>query len=164
MFCSKCGKENEDQARYCTLCGAALVGAMGPGPAVKTSGLAIAAFVVAFVGFVGGLLAFPGLVLSIMALTQVNRAKTPLAGRGLAIAGISMSTFEIMLFAPVLLLSVFGKAVPAAKEARCVSNMTNGGHGFAGIHGRVRRAPPSGGWLVRRSRLILPPLLARTGV
>ena len=53
MNCSKCGKENPEDARFCNSCGAAftIVPTEGPGVGVKTSGMAIAAMVLGILSF-----------------------------------------------------------------------------------------------------------------
>jgi len=47
MYCSKCGKENPDDVKFCNSCGSVLTStpAQAPAVVVKTSGMAIAAFV-----------------------------------------------------------------------------------------------------------------------
>jgi uncharacterized membrane protein YvbJ len=51
MFCPKCGKENPDEARACSWCGAALTQtfAIAEHTIVKTSRLAIASFILGLV-------------------------------------------------------------------------------------------------------------------
>src|SRR4051812_11930045 len=69
---------------------------MGPPPLPpamlpRTSGLAIAGFISAFVcGLVG-------LILSILGLREINRSNGQLTGRGLAIAGIAISSVGALI-------------------------------------------------------------------
>jgi hypothetical protein len=63
----------------------------------KTNGLAIAGFVCAF------LLSLVGLILSIIALNQINKSNGMQKGKGLAIAGIVIGALNIGL--NILLLS-----------------------------------------------------------
>jgi len=123
MFCTKCGKENKDQADYCAFCGALLVRPGEVTPAPRTSGMAVASLVLGILGiFSAGLLAIPGLVFGIIALNRINRNRGRLRGQGLAIAGISVSAVVLALL-PAIMAPVFLRARAAAKRAECLSNM-----------------------------------------
>lgn len=82
----------------------------------RTSGLAVASLVFAFI--------FPplGLVLGIVALVQISTSQM-LSGRGLAIAGISVSVLWPMLVLPAILYPVFARARFAAQRQSCLNNL-----------------------------------------
>lgn len=66
----------------------------------RTSGMAIASLVLGIVGiFSAGLAAIPGLVLGTVALVQIRASHGRLVGKGLAIAGVSLSALAIVAFA-----------------------------------------------------------------
>jgi Tfp pilus assembly protein PilE len=102
MNCPKCGTVLSDGAPFCSTCGANLTGPATPGPtpagmppmpamATRTSGLAIAGFVCAF------LCSVLGLVLSILGLNECNRSGGTVKGKGFAIAGIIISGLSVVL-------------------------------------------------------------------
>ena len=91
----------------------------------KTSGLAIASLILGVLGFCG-VTAPIGLILGIVALGKIRKSGGQLSGRGLAIAGIALSTFMLIFSIPVLaalLLPAFAKAKNRAETINCVSNM-----------------------------------------
>ncbi len=111
MFCSNCGQTIGEDVRYCPNCGANRSGLPQtpptpiPAPSFQdqprvvqpsVSGMAVAGFVCSlFIGIVG-------LILSIIALNQINNSNGELSGRGLAIAGIWISAAS-MIFMFMLL-------------------------------------------------------------
>ena len=70
----------------------------------KTNGTATAGFVLSLLGFLccGPLLGVPGLILSIVALTQINKNPQTEGGKGLAIAGIVIGVISIIAFVVLL--------------------------------------------------------------
>jgi uncharacterized membrane protein len=60
--------------------------------------MAIASLVLGILGFLCGLSAIPGLILGIVALSQISQSRGQLTGRGLAIAGICVSAAVLLLF------------------------------------------------------------------
>ncbi len=105
MFCNNCGKPNPDGVSFCASCGAPLAGAAGtPAPLgghasgePHTSGMAIASLVLGILGIT----ALLGLILGIVSLVQINRSRGRLRGQGLAIAGICVSAFALLVLIPV---------------------------------------------------------------
>jgi hypothetical protein len=89
----------------------------------KTSRLAIASFVCALLGF----LCFPaiaGLILGVMAMGKIVKSGGELKGKGLAIAGITIScTMLTLIGPPALFLPFLAKAVAQAPRTACVNNM-----------------------------------------
>jgi hypothetical protein len=79
------------------------------GPAQATSGLAIASLVLGIAGFLT-ITAVAGIVLGIVALTQLRSRYQ--RGRGLAIAGITVSAVWLVLMLAVPLLLNAGSPVP----------------------------------------------------
>jgi hypothetical protein len=107
-FCARCAAPNLDTAAACAACGSpmnALPGAQAafvPQPsygapnvqtqfAPRTSGLAIAGFICAF------LCALPGLIMSIRAYNQCKSSGGMIKGEGLALAGIIISSIMLVL-------------------------------------------------------------------
>ena len=97
MYCSQCGKENPDNALSCSSCGRPLAWPGPPAGPPKTSGMAVASLVLGILGFLCGLPAIPGLILGIVALSQISQSRGQLAGKGLAIAGICVSAAVLLL-------------------------------------------------------------------
>ncbi len=95
----------------------------------RMSGLAIASLILGLLGPVTGLV---GLVLGIVAMSQISSSEGRLRGRELAIAGICISGFMV-LFIPILaaiLFPVFGSAREKAMQASCLSNTKQIGLGM----------------------------------
>ena len=99
-----------------------------PLPSAKTSGLAIARLVLGICGiFTCGLSAIVGLILGIVGLCAISKRAEQLKGKGLAIAGIVVSTISIVfiLFTAImmaLLMPVLGRAPMAAKRIMSLNN------------------------------------------
>lgn len=96
MKCPTCGAQNLPNSAFCSQCATNLM--LPPGlagmPALvapRTSGLAIAGFVLAFFG---GLL---GLIFSIIAYVECKRSNGAVGGKGLAKAGIVISIVMMTL-------------------------------------------------------------------
>ena len=111
MFCSSCGAEVGTETT-CPKCGAVVNPAAAapaaaqaapaqaapaqpqvvvqmPAPA-KTSGLAIAGFILSF------FFSLVGVILSIVALVQINKSNGTLTGKGFAIAGIIIGALSMV--------------------------------------------------------------------
>lgn len=121
MNCPRCGRENPSGSSFCGGCGASLTGERptdreaGVQVPPKTSGMAVAALILAILGFlcilpvVGVLL---GLILGIMALLGIQRSGGQLQGQGLAIAAIVVSGLWLMFVSilAAILIPVFAGA------------------------------------------------------
>lgn len=109
MFCSKCGAPLNG-ATFCSACGNSVVvtpnvtsaptatptyGTVPQAPSANP--LAIAGFVLSLVGF--GYLNWLGVVFGIIALNQIKKSNGTQSGRGLAIAGIVIGGFGVVLVA-----------------------------------------------------------------
>lgn len=94
--CSKCGTVAPGPAPFCSVCGASLVvggvmPAIPPPPiATKTSGFAIAGFVLSFVC---GVL---GLIFSLLGYSEAKKSNGRITGEGFALAGIIISIVSIV--------------------------------------------------------------------
>jgi hypothetical protein len=79
----------------------------------KTSGLAITSLVLGILG-ICGITALVGLILGIVALVKINRSGGRLSGQGLAIAGICVSAFMLLVSIPFMA----GLTLPALARAK----------------------------------------------
>jgi hypothetical protein len=87
---------------------------MPPGPAAQTSGLAIAAFVLGLLGFVG-ISAITGIILGIVALRQIRT--TGQKGKALAIWGIVLGSAWLALTAIIVVVAIVGaSSTPSASN------------------------------------------------
>lgn len=94
-----------------------------PAVPAKVSVMAIVSLCLGVLGICsGGLAALVGLILGIIALVQINNSHGRLTGRGLAIAGICVSSLMILIF-PALLLPAVAKAKQRAQAITCVSHL-----------------------------------------
>ncbi len=141
MICKACGKDNPEGARFCSFCASPLPEAQGPVVAGKTSGLAIASLVLGACGILCGfIVTVPGIILGIVGLRQINRSAGQVTGRGLAIAGIALSSAFLVLqliVLPVLLMPALGRARVHARSAACKNNLKQIGlavHMYAADH------------------------------
>lgn len=91
----------------------------GPGPAVPygvmpgaTSGLAIASMVCGIVGvlmcfcYLSGLCGIPAVICGHMALSRISRSPVPVAGRGMAIAGLILGYLDILISIGLIVMMV----------------------------------------------------------
>src|SRR5687767_6068788 len=88
-------------------------------------GLAIASLVLGILGLptlgLVGVGALAGIVLGIVALVKASRAPGEYGGRGLAVAGIALSTISIVVM-PFVLGIVAAIAIPSLLRARISAN------------------------------------------
>jgi hypothetical protein len=106
MFCPSCAHNNPDTATFCAACGGGMprptgvphpmMGQppLGYGPPVaqsRTSGMAVAGFVLSF--FCGLL----GLIFSIVGYNETKNSGGAVGGAGLAIAGIVISIVSMVI-------------------------------------------------------------------
>jgi hypothetical protein len=87
----------------------------------KNSSLAVASLVLGILGFCG-ITALVGLILGIVALVKIKRSGGRLSGQGLAIAGICVSVF-MLLVTLGLLLPALARAKQLAQTINCTNNM-----------------------------------------
>lgn len=105
MFCSKCGKEINDNSKFCSECGVTISGKIQQPVIIQTTesketcGLCIAGFIVSFIS---GTI---GLILSIFGLKKCKKEK--LSGKGLGYAGLTISIIKLVIIAVYLLFTVF---------------------------------------------------------
>ena len=104
MFCSKCGKEINNDSKFCPECGVTISGEIQQPVIIQTTesketcGLCIAGFIVSFIS---GTI---GLILSILGLKKCKKEK--LSGKGLGYAGLTISIIKLVIIAIYLLFVV----------------------------------------------------------
>ena len=87
---------------------------------VKTSGMAVASLILGILGFITcAITSVIGLILGIVSLSAIRKSAGRLGGRGLAIGGIAVSGFTILIIPLVALLAAI--LVPAVSRARGVA-------------------------------------------
>jgi hypothetical protein len=129
MNCPTCGAQNPPNAAFCSQCATNLMVPPGVAPghgmprppmsmpgmyaapvATRTSGMAIAGFVLSF--FCGLL----GLIFSILGHNEVKRSSGTVGGGGLALAGIIISAIHLVGW--LVWLGFIGVAVNSAQSGR----------------------------------------------
>ncbi len=137
----------EFEAAFAAVPGAAPPLPVAPAEA-KTSGMAITSLVMGILGLCG-ITAVMGLILGIVSLVRINRSGGRLSGRGLAIAGISLSGLFLLLI-PVyaaMMLPALARAKFNAQSIYCISNMKQLGlavRTYANDHNN--QLPPAAMW------------------
>lgn len=119
MYCPKCGTENPDNAQVCLSCSWVLtsISTIAPALAAKTSGMAIASFVLAVLSpFTCFCTAIPAIILGIVGLVKIEKSAGRLKGRGFAIAGIVVPPASL----PVVAL-LMGILMPALARTRQIA-------------------------------------------
>jgi len=113
MKCPSCGAETVE-GPFCSSCGASLEGRFPPGTIkyaeAKTSGMAIAGFVLAF--FCGLL----GIIFSALGYSECKKSNGAIKGQGLAIAGMVISIVSLTI--PVLAAVAIPAFFDYTKKAR----------------------------------------------
>ncbi len=126
MYCPRCGTQNAENAQICVACGYVL---FAPGPAgmsvqVKTSGLAIAAFVLGILSlFTLGLTALPAIILGVIALIAIGQSGGRLTGTGLAVVGMVLPVFSGLIAMTVILMPALFRVKDQARRTMCLSNV-----------------------------------------
>jgi hypothetical protein len=93
--------------------------APAPVASPKTSGLAITSLVLGCLGTVScGLTAIVGFILGLIGLRKINRSNGQLGGKGLAIAGISVSAAMFFLILPLMAALAIPGFVKARKQSQ----------------------------------------------
>lgn len=122
MYCPKCGKENPDDAQLCHSCSSILTSTPTQAPDLgsKTSGLAIASFVLGMLGFCTFFItSIPAIILGIVGFVKIGKSGGKLKGKGFAIAGIVLA-----LMIPILMIPILMHARQIAHRLVCGTNMT----------------------------------------
>jgi len=130
MYCPRCGKENPDNAQVCSNCNSLLPAmfAVVPAGVAKTSGLAIASFVLGILSFCTFFItAIPAIILGIVGLVKIGKSGGKLKGNGFAIAGIVVPVVASVFVLPMVVgisLPAFVRARDQAQRMTCGTNMS----------------------------------------
>jgi len=125
MFCPKCGRDLGESSQ-CPDCDAGQ--GPQPGPAKRTSGLAIVSLILGIVPvipIIGSLLA---IIFGVSAKKRIRKDPS-LGGDGLSIAGIILGAVQIAFFLLLcaMLLPALSRAREQARRSVCVSNLKQAG-------------------------------------
>jgi prepilin-type processing-associated H-X9-DG protein len=117
MYCPKCGAENTEDVKLCSACGEALATqAAGSAADAKTSRLAITSLVLGISSILCAIVtAVPAIIFGIVSLVKINNSDGRLKGKGLAIAGISVSAVMLIIFVVAMLLAILMPALARTK-------------------------------------------------
>ena len=140
--CPLCGKDVQIPAAPPTTPGELATSGVLSGP-VRTSGLAIGSLVCGLIMCVPPA-SLAGIVLGIVALTQIGNPANRLTGRGLAIAGIITGVIGCTIVPIAMLMSL---VLPAFSSARTMAAQMQGNVQIRGIHqGCVFHSQANGGY------------------
>lgn len=113
-FCTNCGKELGENDNACANCGTfvndnkQVVSEMIQKPSGMTNGFSIAGFVLSIISILScGTTSVLGLVFSIIGLVNVKKYNNN--GKGLAIAGIVISSIGLLMLIVLTLIGIFGE-------------------------------------------------------
>jgi len=128
MYCSKCGAENTEDVKLCSACGEVLMSQSTEAqPNAKTSGLAITSLVLGILSICCMIVtAVPAIIFGIVSLVKINKSNGQLKGKGLAIAGISVSAVILVISVIAMLLAILTYALSSPMPAErlvCATNM-----------------------------------------
>src|SRR5207249_2859754 len=127
MNCQRCGDINPPGAAFCLNCGCRFeVAASAPvPPSGSKKGLAVAALFIGILNlFVFGLFgvgAITGIIVGFVALSKIRKAPTEYGGKGMAMAGLTMSGLSVILSFVAIIAAV---SIPAILQKRTVSRET----------------------------------------
>ena len=105
MFCSHCGKEIPDSARFCPECSAEVSASQTPAPAEnpvhatqpKQNTLCLIGFVIALISLLLNFWGIVGIAATIISVLGLQQAKSSgQKGAGIAITGICIGVFSIL--------------------------------------------------------------------
>lgn len=119
MFCSRCGKENNDNAQFCAGCGAPLGSADTANTPTHiqynkdnsnnnshSNGAAVGSLVLGIIGICTGWLYGLGCILGIIGIAMSATAKKKNGGSGMATAGLVLSILAVVFGAVTLACTV----------------------------------------------------------
>ncbi len=130
MYCSKCGKENPDDAQLCQSCNSVLTITPTQAPAlgVKTRRMAIAALILGILSiFTLGLTAIPAIIFGIISLVIIEKSGGRITGRGFAITGIVVPVVAVPVSLMIILMPALNRVRQQARTVACMANLKQWG-------------------------------------
>ncbi|MHC4425866.1 MAG: zinc-ribbon domain-containing protein [Planctomycetota bacterium] len=131
MYCPKCGKENPNDAQVCSSCSSVLLRASVGSETItpKTSGLAIAAFVLGILSPCIGVTIIPAIILGIVAIVTIEKSGGRLTGRVFAVLGIVIPVvvFFLIFVLMIALMPALNRVKEQARTIACMAQLRQWG-------------------------------------
>ena len=131
MYCPKCGTQNPDGARVCGACGTVLTPATAPpgGQIPKTSGLALAAFILGLISVLFFPVGLVAIILGIAGIIAIEKSGGRLTGTVFAVLGIVVPVLVFLLVFVLMMAMVpaLNRVKKQARSVRCQANLKQWG-------------------------------------
>ena len=127
MYCPKCGTENPDDAEVCSSCSSELTKTPATAEAIipKTSGLALASFILGLISVLFFPLGLIAIILGIVGIIVIEKSGGRLTGKVFAVLGIVVPVlvFFLIFVLMMALVPALSRAREQGKRAVCLNNI-----------------------------------------